>query len=39
MVVRYQIVQRRPMRIDLAALRNPQSWRAATLRLGSLLLR
>src|SRR3954469_4642093 len=39
MVVRYQIVQRHPMRIDLAALRHPQSRRAPALRLRQLLFR
>jgi hypothetical protein len=37
MIVRYQIIQRRPMRIDLAPLRNPKAWRATTLRLRPLL--
>jgi hypothetical protein len=37
MVVRYQIIERRQMRADLAALRHPQSRRASVLRLQSLL--
>src|SRR5665213_2852710 len=37
MVIRDQIVQRCPMRIDLAAIRNPQSRRATAFRIGSLL--